>query len=56
MWWPMRPDNSHHLITAAKRRHELARAKAIRAIRELDRAGTSITFEAVATTAGVSRS
>jgi hypothetical protein len=52
----MRPDNSHHLITAAKRRHELARAKAIRAIRELDRAGTSITFEAVATTAGVSRS
>ena len=52
----MRADNSHHLITAAKRRHELARAKAIRAIRELDRAGTSITFEAVATTAGVSRS
>jgi Family of unknown function (DUF6262) len=55
--WPMPPDNSHHLITAAKRRHELARAKAIRAIREFDRAGNvPITFEAVAQAAEVSRS
>jgi Family of unknown function (DUF6262) len=53
----MRPDNSHHLVTAARRRHELARAKAIRAIRELDRAGSvPITFESVARTAEVSRS
>ena len=53
----MRPDNSHHLVTAAKRRHELVRAKAIRAIRELDRAGNvPITFESVARTAEVSRS
>jgi uncharacterized protein DUF6262 len=53
----MRPDNSRHLVTAAKHRHELARAKAIRAIRELDRAGSvAITFESVARTAEVSRS
>lgn len=53
----MRPDNSHHLVTAAKQRHELARAKAIRAIRELDRGGNiPITFESVARTAEVSRS
>jgi hypothetical protein len=55
--WPMRPNNSCHLVTAARRRHEFARAKAIRAIRELDRAGSiPITFESVARTAGVSRS
>jgi Family of unknown function (DUF6262) len=52
----MRPDNTQHLVTAAKRRHELARAKAIHALRELDRAGTAVTFETVARTAGVSRS
>jgi hypothetical protein len=52
----MRPDNTQHLITAAKRRHEVTRAKAIRALRELDRAGTPVTFETVARTADVSRS
>jgi Family of unknown function (DUF6262) len=52
----MRPDDTQHLITAAKRRHELTRAKAIRALRELDRAGTPVTFETVARTANVSRS
>jgi hypothetical protein len=52
----MRPDNTQHLITAAKRRHELTRAKAIRALRELDRAGTPVTFETLARTAQVSRS
>jgi hypothetical protein len=52
----MRPDNTHHLVTAAKQRHELTRAKAIRALRELDRAGTAVTFETVARSAGVSRS
>jgi hypothetical protein len=52
----MRPDNTHHLLTAAKQRHELTRAKAIRALHELDRTGTAVTFETVARTAGVSRS
>ena len=52
----MRSDNSIHLTTAAKRRHELTRAKAIAALHDLDRAGAKITFEAVADHAGVSRS
>ena len=52
----MRADNTVHLIAAASRRHELARSKAIRAIRELDTAGTAVTFESVARAAGVSRS
>ena len=52
----MPADNTVHLITAAHHRHELTRAKAIRALRELDQAGTPITFELVARTADVSRS
>ena len=40
----------------ASRRHELARSKAIRAVGELDAAGTTVTFESVARAAGVSRS
>jgi hypothetical protein len=52
----MRADNSIHLTTAAKQRHEYTRAKAIAALHELDQAGTTITFEAVADRAGVSRS
>ena len=52
----MRSDNSIHLSTAAKQRHELTRAKAIAALHDLDRAGDKITFEAVADHAGVSRS
>jgi len=52
----MRVDNTAHLITAASRRHELARSKAIRAVRELDAAGTTVTFESAARAAGVSRS
>ena len=51
----MRSDNSIHLTTAAKQRHELTRAKAIAALHDLDRAGAKITFEAVADH-GVSRS
>ena len=47
----MRPDNIAPLITAAHHRHELTRAKAIQALRELDHAGTPVTFEAVARTA-----
>jgi uncharacterized protein DUF6262 len=52
----MRPDNTAPIITAARQRHELTRSKAIQALRELDHAGTPITFETVARTAGVSRS
>ena len=47
---------SIRLATAARHRHELTRSKAVRALRELDRAGTPINFEAVARTAQVSRS
>jgi hypothetical protein len=52
----MRADNSAALAQSARHRHELTRAKAIRAIRELDRAGTPVTFEQVARSAGISRS
>jgi hypothetical protein len=52
----MPPDRTTHLITAAKQRHELTRAKAIRAIRALDRAGTAVTFGTLAREAQVSRS
>ena len=49
----MRPDP---LSQAAARRHELTRAKAIQALRELDRAGTPVTFAAIASAARISRS
>jgi hypothetical protein len=49
----MRPDP---FSEAASRRHELTRSKAIQALRELDRAGTPVTFAGVARAAGVSRS
>ncbi len=52
----MRADNTGRLIDAARHRSELTRAKAIRALRELDHAGTPVTFAAVAAAAGVSRS
>ena len=52
----MCPEAATPLAVAAKRRHELTRAKAIQAIRELDRAGTAVTFTAVAGQAQVSRS
>ena len=52
----MRADNSIHLTTAARQRHEYTRAKAIAAMHELDRAGGVLTFESVARHAGVSRS
>jgi hypothetical protein len=44
------------LSEATARRHELTRSKAIQALRELDRAGTPVTFAGVAQAAGVSRS
>jgi hypothetical protein len=52
----MRPDNPAPLAEAAARRHELTRARAIQALRELDRAGGPVTFASVASTAGISRS
>jgi hypothetical protein len=52
----MRSDNTAPIIAAARRRRELTRAKAIRALRELGQAATPVTFEAVARQAGVSRS
>lgn len=52
----MRADNTRHIVAAAQRRHELTRSKTIQALRELETTGTTVTFDAVATTAGVSRS
>jgi hypothetical protein len=52
----MRADNSAHLLSAARRRAEQTRARALRALRNLDNAGAPVTFEAVAREAGVSRS
>lgn len=52
----MPADNAAHLITAAQHRHELTRAKAIQALRELEHAGSPVTFDSVARAAGVSRS
>lgn len=53
---PPMPADHTAIVAAARRRHEFTRGKAIQALRELDRAGTAITFETVARTAQVSRS
>jgi hypothetical protein len=50
------PDPARPLTEAAARRHELTRSKAIQALRELDQAGEPVTFAAVASAAGISRS
>ena len=52
----MRADNTRHIVAAAQHRHEYTRAKAVQALREIERSGTPVTFDAVATAAGVSRS
>jgi small-conductance mechanosensitive channel len=52
----MQADNSRHLVAAARRRTERTRQQALRALRRMDAKGTSITFEAVAREAGISRS
>lgn len=52
----MRPDNAAPIVAAARHRHELTRARAVQALRELDRTGAPATFAAVAAKAGVSRS
>ena len=51
----MHPDHTP-LAAAAARRHELTRSRAIQALRELDRAGTPVTFAAIAGAGGISRS
>ena len=52
----MRADNSHHLIAAARHRAVTTRKRAIAALRRMDKAGTPVTFDAVAKEAKVSRS
>ena len=52
----MRADNSRHLIAAARHRAVATRKRAIAALRRMDKAGTPITFDAVAKEAKVSRS
>ena len=50
-----RADNSHHLQRAAAARHDAAVTRAHSSIEQMDRAGSAITFTAVADAAGVSR-
>lgn len=52
----MRADNSAALVAAAHRRHEVTRAKAVRALRELQHASAEVSFASVAAAAGISRS
>ena len=52
----MRADDLTPLAIAAARRHELTRARAIQALRELDGAGAAVTFASVTAAAGISRS
>jgi len=52
----MRADNSRHLRAAARRRSKDTRQRAVKALRRLDDGGATITFDAVAREAGVSRS
>jgi hypothetical protein len=52
----MRADNSRHIVAAARQRREYTRAKAVQALRALDTEGQTVTFQAVASQAGVSRS
>jgi hypothetical protein len=52
----MRADNSAHLIAAARSRSDAARRRAVTALRSLDTDGQPVTFNTVASAAGVSRS
>lgn len=52
----MRADNSHHIVTAARRRATATRRRAVAAIRRMDNAGQPISFDAVAREGKVSRS
>ena len=52
----MRADNSHFLIAAARHRSPTTRKRAVAALRRMEKSGWSITFDAVAREAQVSRS
>src|SRR6476619_7967366 len=52
----MRANNSHHIVTAARRRATATRRRAIASIRRMDNAGHPITFDAVAREGQISRS
>jgi Family of unknown function (DUF6262) len=52
----MRADNTPFIVQAARQRSQATRQRAVRALRKLAADGTPITFDAVARTAGVSRS
>ncbi|MFJ8391143.1 DUF6262 family protein [Streptomyces sp. NPDC094438] len=52
----MPADNSHLIVTAARRRSAATRRRAVAALRRMDATGTAITFETLAREAGVSRS
>ena len=49
-----RPDNSHLVIAAARRRAASTRKRAVTALRRMENAGAPITFDAVAREAHVS--
>jgi hypothetical protein len=53
---PMRADNAHHIVLAARRRAEQARQRAITALRRMNATGAAINFDSLAREAGVSRS
>lgn len=52
----MRPDNSHHLRAAARRRSEEAQARVTKALEELNKTGGPASVSALARAARVSRS
>lgn len=52
----MRADNSHHIVAAAQHRSQATHRRAVAAVRRLDNSGISVTFDAVAREAQVSRS
>ncbi|HXZ72301.1 MAG TPA: DUF6262 family protein, partial [Streptosporangiaceae bacterium] len=53
---PAAGPNTAGLTAAARTRHELTRAKAVKALHDLQRQRVPVTFGVVAATAGVSRS
>jgi hypothetical protein len=52
----VRADNTRFIVQAARQRSQTTRQRAFQALRELAAEGDPVTFEAVARTAGVSRS
>ena len=53
---PMRADNSHHVVAAARRRAVATHKRAVAALRRMDNAGAPISFDSLAKQARVSRS